>query len=58
MVIDFNDEVWAFGNNEFGQLGLGKKPQQILTPEKIHNFKAKDIALGYSHTVAISDYDF
>jgi alpha-tubulin suppressor-like RCC1 family protein len=58
MVIDLDDEVWEFGDSGIQKLGSENKPRQILTPEKIPKFKAKYIAIGYSHTVAISDYNF
>jgi alpha-tubulin suppressor-like RCC1 family protein len=57
MVIDFNDEVWAFGYNNYGQLGLGHA-KDTLTPEKIPNFKANFLATGGFHTLALSDYSF
>jgi alpha-tubulin suppressor-like RCC1 family protein len=57
MVIDFNDDVWVFGENNFGQLGVGDMLNRLL-PTKINNFKAKYIAVGSEHTVALSDYDF
>jgi hypothetical protein len=45
--------VYAFGNNEFGQLGLGKKVDKILTPTKIPRFNVKTVSVGMTHTVAI-----
>jgi len=36
IVKDSNDNVWAFGSNQFGQLGIGITEQQIspiLLPE-------------------------
>jgi alpha-tubulin suppressor-like RCC1 family protein len=57
MIIDSNDDVYAFGSNSKGQLGVGDKINK-LKPTKINNFKAKYIANGYLHTIALSDYDF
>jgi alpha-tubulin suppressor-like RCC1 family protein len=57
MAIDFNSDVWAFGNNNNDALGLGDTRDRLI-PEKIPNFKAKDIAIGSWNTVAISDYHF
>ncbi|GAH68795.1 unnamed protein product, partial [marine sediment metagenome] len=52
MIIDTSANVWAFGNNDHGQLGLGdllcrNKPTQIL------NVKAKTISCGQEHTIII-----
>jgi alpha-tubulin suppressor-like RCC1 family protein len=64
MAIDFNNDVWVFGNNHNGKLGL-RRSHNPLRPEKIPsealgvpNFKANHLALGDYHTVAISDYEF
>jgi len=52
LIIDMNDNVWSFGNNQSGQLGLDdienrNKPTQIL------NIKAKQIACGREHSMII-----
>jgi alpha-tubulin suppressor-like RCC1 family protein len=64
MAINFNNDVWVFGNNNNGQLGLFRSGY-VLRPEKLPsrafglpNFKATHLAMGESHTVAISDYEF
>jgi alpha-tubulin suppressor-like RCC1 family protein len=57
MVINFNDDVYAFGHNWYYQLGLEDRGDKLI-PTKIPNFKAKYIALGGLHTLALSDYDF
>jgi alpha-tubulin suppressor-like RCC1 family protein len=57
MAIDFNNDVWAFGTNVFGQLGF-RSSLDILNPKKIPYLKAYDLALGDEHTAAISDYHF
>jgi alpha-tubulin suppressor-like RCC1 family protein len=57
MVTDFNGDVYVFGYNQYGQLGVGDRTNKLI-PTKIPNFKAKYIALGELHTVALSDYDF
>ncbi len=54
-VLDENGQVWAWGNNEAGQLGLGHfKP--VNTPQKISiAAKIKDLAAGTYHTLAVDD---
>lgn len=57
MIIDMNDNVWAFGYNNNGQLGLGNQmihfsPTQVL-PITGQNLKAKAISCGKSHTILI-----
>jgi len=57
IVIDLNDEVWAFGSNSSGQLGLppdakGGVPQKVLLPS-MKPLKAKTVAVGGRHTVVI-----
>jgi len=59
MIIDINDNVWSFGNNEDGQLGLGDSGEgtDINTPKQIPNIKAKQIACGYYHSMIIDMND-
>nr|QBK86490.1 MAG: regulator of chromosome condensation protein [Marseillevirus LCMAC102] len=45
--------MWVFGNNVFGQLGLGDKVNR-LTPIKIPDLKAKFVACGGNHTAVIN----
>jgi alpha-tubulin suppressor-like RCC1 family protein len=56
-VIDFDNNVWMFGNNHWGELGLGHR-NNIAKPQKIPNFKAKYITGGDDFTIALSDYDY
>ena len=42
LLIDLNNNVWSFGDNEFGQLGLGDNDFRNI-PTQIHNFKAQKI---------------
>ncbi len=49
-----NGEIYAFGNNEYGQLGNGKKTN-LFTPTIIDNLKNKTIiSCGTYHTFARS----
>lgn len=50
--IDLQHNVWSFGDNENGQLGLGDFFRRD-TPQQIPNFKAKKVVCGHSHTALI-----
>ena len=47
-----NNEVWSFGGNYYGQLGLGDNINRY-TPTKIPNIIAKSVSYGNFHTVII-----
>lgn len=53
--IDLNNNVWAFGCNSNGQLGLDDNINRTR-PIQIPNIKAKQVSAGYWHT-AIIDLD-
>jgi alpha-tubulin suppressor-like RCC1 family protein len=62
VAIDFNNDVWTFGNNRNCQLGLNDLEERFI-PTKIPfdtfgltDLKFKDISAGSSHTVAL-DFD-
>lgn len=56
--IDMNDDIWTFGSNGFGQLGLGNDSfmedmdRYISVPTKIPGLKGKEIAMS-EHTMVI-----
>jgi alpha-tubulin suppressor-like RCC1 family protein len=56
VIIDLNDNVWMFGRNNFGQLGLGddenRNKPTVLTIDG-QNFKARAISCGRFHTMLI-----
>ena len=54
MIIDLDDNVWGFGSNSSGQLGLGDNADRFK-PTQIPNLKAKTLACGNAHTVVISN---
>nr|QBK90288.1 MAG: F-box and regulator of chromosome condensation repeat protein [Pithovirus LCPAC102] len=58
-IIDENDELWSFGYNESGQLGLGLCDDgNINIPTKISfNYKAKSISCGLDYTIIIDEND-
>ena len=47
-----NNNVWVFGNNNKGQLGLSNNINRNI-PTKINGIKAKYILCGYRHTLLI-----
>ena len=51
-LIDMNNEVWVFGSNLYGQLGLGNHKSKDI-PTKITNIYAKTVSCGFLHTVII-----
>jgi alpha-tubulin suppressor-like RCC1 family protein len=53
MIIDMNDNIWACGANDNGQLGLGNNNDQNEIFEQIPDAKAKFIACGRDHTMVI-----
>lgn len=50
--IDLDNNVWIFGCNHNGELGLGDITNRY-SPTKIPNIKAKKIYCGYAHTLII-----
>ncbi len=57
-----DDEVWAFGANNRGQLGLGEnsesmEPKMLAPPKGMPkaSWKVELIACGYAHTVFLAD---
>jgi hypothetical protein len=52
VLIDINNNVWAFGFNKYGQLGLGDNINRNI-PIQIPNIKAKYVACGSMHTMII-----
>jgi alpha-tubulin suppressor-like RCC1 family protein len=56
MIIDLEDNVWSFGKNEDGQLGLGLDldfSKGNNKPIQIPNLKGKSISCGTTHTMVI-----
>jgi len=51
IIIDLNNDVWSFGRNNFGQLGLGDTQDRNVPT--LLTIKAKFAACGSSHTVII-----
>jgi alpha-tubulin suppressor-like RCC1 family protein len=52
VAIDMEDNVWSFGSNHSGELGLNNTQNQY-TPTQIPNIKAKEVSAGENHTVLI-----
>ena len=55
IIIDLEDNIWVFGDNQYGQLGLGDTTSCII-PILLTNIKAKSVACGDHHSV-ITDLD-
>ena len=45
MIIDINNNVWAFGYNEYGQLGLGDNQDRNI-PTQIFKYQSKIVSCG------------
>lgn len=54
LIIDMNDEVWVFGNNDKGQLGLGDTIERKY-PTKINDLKVLQISANYDTSFIIDD---
>jgi alpha-tubulin suppressor-like RCC1 family protein len=52
MMIDLDDNVWSFGDNQYGQLGLGDNQRRDI-PTLLENIKARSISCGRWHTMII-----
>lgn len=52
IIIDMDNNVWSFGRNNEGQLGLGDGINRNI-PIQISNIKAQAISCGESHTIII-----
>ena len=48
-----DNDVWSFGDNEEGQLGLGDNISKNK-PTNINDIKAKSISCGGQHTILIT----
>jgi alpha-tubulin suppressor-like RCC1 family protein len=53
VVIDLNDNIWVFGQNITGQLGLGDYKNRY-TPTQIPKLKAKQVSAGMLHTLLMN----
>ena len=52
IIIDLDNNVWGFGSNKDGQLGLGDNQDRSI-PTQVPNFKAQQVSVGNYHSVAI-----
>ncbi len=50
-----NGDVYAFGKNDKGQLGLGKISKPIPTPTRINLDNVEAISAGYSHSLLLKE---
>ena len=52
--IDYEDFMWSFGDNRYGQLGTGNT-KNINVPQKIRNIPpVHSVSCGYEHTLIIA----
>ena len=54
--IQTDNEIFGFGDNEDGQLGIGDERENVASPTKvIHSlpFKIKQISNGLCHTLLV-----
>ena len=57
MIIDENDDLWAFGRNYYGQLGLGHFID-VDQPIRVNlNFKVKNVVCGEQFTILLDQDD-
>jgi len=52
VLLDFDNNCWIYGNNGFGQLGLGNN-DNIIQPTMIPSFKALHVAAGNQYTIIL-----
>lgn len=52
MIIDLKNNLWAFGENDHGQLGLSDENIRYI-PTQIPGIKVKTVSCGYGHTIII-----
>jgi alpha-tubulin suppressor-like RCC1 family protein len=57
IVIDLEDNMWVFGDNRYGQLGINNYFRNNPTP-MLNGFKVKQVATDYTHTIMIDLEDY
>jgi len=50
--IDLNDNIWGFGSNYSGRLGLDML-EEVSLPVKIMNVKVKQVSTNYTQTIIL-----
>lgn len=50
-------DLWSWGNNRYGELGLGCDTDNFNTPQKVNLSKVLSINCGTHHNVAITSND-
>ncbi|SBT71449.1 regulator of chromosome condensation, putative [Plasmodium malariae] len=54
----YNHNIFVWGNNQYGQLGIGNNTEEISTPLLIFfNEKVIDIACGKNHSIFLTEYE-
>nr|QBK90128.1 MAG: regulator of chromosome condensation protein [Pithovirus LCPAC102] len=57
IIIDGNNELWSFGYNKFGQLGLEDNNNKKIPTKIEFNYKVKSVSCGEFHTIIIDEND-
>lgn len=57
IVIDLEDNMWVFGDNRYGQLGINNYFRNNPTP-MLNGFKVKQVATDCTHTIMIDLEDY
>jgi len=52
-LIDFDNNFWVFGNNTYGELGIGEQDSYVDLPQMVSNLKIKDVSCGFDFTIII-----
>ncbi|NTX10843.1 hypothetical protein HUA76_08610 [Myxococcus sp. CA056] len=56
LALDADGKVWAWGKNDFGQVGTGSATPSVLVPTLVANLpRAKAIAAGSGHSLVIDE---
>ncbi|KAL3667477.1 hypothetical protein V7S43_007700 [Phytophthora oleae] len=57
LAIDSSGRTWAWGSNDYGQLGIDSKMEQLCSPTLVAlpaNARARYVAAGWAHSALIS----
>jgi len=55
LVLLENGDVWVFGSNVYGELGLGDEPPYIISTPEILRSSVRSVAAGLKHSLLLSE---